>query len=79
MNYQFPPDVDEKVREKMASGKYASEDELLRDALEALDVEDEEIKAIQASLTELEQGDPGVLLDEAFGVIRRKYGAHSDG
>lgn len=79
MNYQFPPDVDEKVREKMASGKYASEDELLRDALEALDVEDEEIKAIQASLTELEQGDPGVLLDEAFSVIRRKYGAHSDG
>lgn len=79
MSYQFPPDVDELVREKMASGKYVSEDELLRDALAALGAEDAELKAIQASLTELEQGDPGVPLDEAFDQIRRKHGVQSDG
>ena len=33
MAYQFPPDVEQLVREQMAHGGYASEDDLLRDAL----------------------------------------------
>lgn len=36
MPYQFPPDVQQLVRDQMAAGGYASEDELLRDALKAL-------------------------------------------
>ncbi len=36
MAYQFPPDVEKLVREHMAAGGYASEDEVLRDALQAL-------------------------------------------
>lgn len=36
MVYHFPPDVEKLVREQMAIRGYASEDELLRDALEVL-------------------------------------------
>jgi Arc/MetJ-type ribon-helix-helix transcriptional regulator len=34
--YEFPPDVEKLVREHMAAGGYASEDEVLRDALQVL-------------------------------------------
>jgi Arc/MetJ-type ribon-helix-helix transcriptional regulator len=37
MGYQFPPDVEKLLREQMATGEYRSEDDLLRDALKALD------------------------------------------
>ncbi len=36
MPYSFPPDVNELVCAYMSSGKYASEDELLRAALQAM-------------------------------------------
>jgi Arc/MetJ-type ribon-helix-helix transcriptional regulator len=36
MAYQFPPDVEELVKKQMVSGAYSSEDDLLRDALRAL-------------------------------------------
>jgi Arc/MetJ-type ribon-helix-helix transcriptional regulator len=37
MAYAFPPDLDRLVSEKMATGLYASQEELLVDALHALD------------------------------------------
>ena len=36
MPYAFPPELQALVGEQMASGKYASEDELLQSALHAL-------------------------------------------
>jgi Arc/MetJ-type ribon-helix-helix transcriptional regulator len=36
MAYQFPPDVEKLIRDHMATGGYASEDEVLRDALQTL-------------------------------------------
>lgn len=36
MAYQFPPDVEKMVREQMTARGYASEDDVLRDALDAL-------------------------------------------
>jgi Arc/MetJ-type ribon-helix-helix transcriptional regulator len=36
MSYRFPPDVARLVQDHLASGDYASEDEVLRDALQAL-------------------------------------------
>ena len=46
MTYAFPPDLRELVGEQMASGKYASEDELLRHALRALSEEEEDLAAV---------------------------------
>lgn len=37
MAYQFPPDVERLVRDHMSQGGYSSEDEVLRDALRALE------------------------------------------
>ncbi len=37
MNYQFPPDIEERVKARMSDGRYQSEDDILRDAMDALD------------------------------------------
>jgi Arc/MetJ-type ribon-helix-helix transcriptional regulator len=37
MAYQFPPDVEKLIKRHIESGAYSSEDEVLRDAMGALD------------------------------------------
>jgi len=78
MTYQFPPDVDEFVQKQLATGEYVSEDEILRDALRALDAERQEWAAIQEGLATLELGHEGVSLQEAFDAIRAKYHVPAD-
>jgi hypothetical protein len=63
----------------MASGKYSSEDELLCTALGLLDAEDEELRAIQDSLDDLDRGDEGIPLDEAFANLRARYDIEKNG
>jgi hypothetical protein len=58
----------------MASGKYASEDELLQSALHALAQEDQDLDAVRESLAEWRAGDPGVPLDDALDAIRGRHG-----
>jgi putative addiction module CopG family antidote len=76
MPYPFPPDLQTLAGEQMASGKYASEDELLRSALRALTEEEDEqdLDAVRESLAEWRAGDPGVLLEDAFDAIRGRHG-----
>ena len=73
MGYSFPPDVKRLVETRMASGKYASEDDVLRDALDALSAESAELDAIQAAIAEWQAGDAGVPLAEAFDAVRRRH------
>ncbi len=42
MTYQFPADVEQLIKQRMALGVYASEDEVLRDALGALEQREQE-------------------------------------
>jgi Arc/MetJ-type ribon-helix-helix transcriptional regulator len=42
MTYQFPSDVEQLIKQRMALGIYASEDEVLRDALGALEQREQE-------------------------------------
>ncbi len=72
MPYLFPPDVNALVCAHMSSGKYASEDELLRAALEALAEEGEDLAAVRESLDDWRAGDPGVPLESAFASIRSR-------
>ena len=74
MSYPFPPDLQTLVGERMASGKYASEDELLRCALSALAEEENDLDAVRESLDEWRAGDPGVPLEDAFDAIRGRHG-----
>ena len=78
MAFPFPPDLRQFVRDQMASGKYASEEELLRDAFSALAEEREDLAAVRDAVAQWQAGDPGVDLDEAVQTIRRKHGIPSD-
>ena len=73
MHYQFPPDVERLIRDRMASGKYATEDELLREALLALTEEEEDLDAIREAIAEMDSGDNGVPLDEVVHRIRSDH------
>jgi Arc/MetJ-type ribon-helix-helix transcriptional regulator len=74
MAYEFPPDVRRLIGQRMASGHYASEDELLREALHALGDDDADLEAIREAVSDMDAGDEGIPLDEAFANIRRKHG-----
>ncbi|MFH1269014.1 MAG: type II toxin-antitoxin system ParD family antitoxin [Planctomycetota bacterium] len=78
MAFPFPPDLQQFVRDQMASGKYASEEELLRDAFLALAEEEEDVAAVREAVAQWQAGDPGIPLDEAVQTIRRKHGIPSD-
>lgn len=71
MHYPFPPDLQKLVDARLATGSYASEDEVLRDALRALTEEDEDLAAVREAIAEWRAGDPGMPLNEAFDEIRR--------
>jgi Arc/MetJ-type ribon-helix-helix transcriptional regulator len=42
MHYQFPPDLEQRVKARLTEGCYGSADDLLRDAMNALDALDRE-------------------------------------
>ena len=78
MAFPFPPDLRQFVRDRMASGKYASEEELLRDAFLALAEEEEDVAAVREAVAQWQAGDPGIPLDDAVETVRRKHGIPSD-
>ena len=73
MSHQFPPDVEQRIRQQMTEGNYESEDELFRAALDALATRNEDLAAIQAGVADMEAGRMRPLTDAADD-IRTKYG-----
>ncbi len=73
MGYPFPPDIQQAVGARMASGQYPSEDDLLREALRALEEQDEDLAAVNEAVAEWRAGDGGVPLDDAFTSLRKKH------
>lgn len=69
MSIVVPQDVEEFVAHQIAAGRYESEDDVLRSAMQALAELDDDLLAIQDSLAEWRSGDAGVPLDEAIGQI----------
>ena len=74
MSYLFPLDVQKFVAARLATGQYASEDEVLREAFRALKDEDADLAAVREALAEWRAGDSGTPLAEAFDEIRRAGG-----
>ena len=72
-NYQFPSQISDLLQRHLSSAQYRDEDEVLLAALHSLTTEEQEWQAVNAALTTLEQGAPGVSLDEAFAVVRRRH------
>lgn len=78
MPYELPSDVQQMVADRMAAGSYASEDDVLRQALQALEHEECHLRLIQEAIDDWKAGDEGVPLAEAFDAIRTKYGIAGD-
>lgn len=73
MSYRLSPALEQLVQERMASGRYESEEDLLRDALRALDEQDGDLAAIQEAIDGLEAGDEGIPAEVVFEELRAKY------
>lgn len=56
MSYALPPDAHAQIRQYVATGRYASEDEVLRAAMRALAFRDEELAAIQEGVNDMAAG-----------------------
>ena len=73
MAYEFPPDVQDQLRQCMATGHYATEDDALREALRALKLQAEDVAAVKQAITDMEAGDRGKPFDEFVEEFRRKH------
>ncbi|MEX0977970.1 MAG: type II toxin-antitoxin system ParD family antitoxin [Pirellulales bacterium] len=73
MSYRVPPDVEQLVSEQMRQGSYASEDDVLRDALNALAERNADLAAIRAGTEDMEAGRTKPLRD-VDAEIRRNLG-----
>ena len=78
MANQFPPDLEEQLKERMASGQYASEDDVLREALRALKRQDEDVAALKEAIADMEAGDRGRSFDEFVDDFRKKHNIPQD-
>ena len=79
MPFSFPPDLNALVEEHMASGKYVSEEDLLRSALRALADEEADVSSVREAIADWRSGDPGIPLDAAVEVIRAKHHSGNQG
>lgn len=73
MSYQFPADIESLVQQQLATGHFSSPDDVLRAALQQLQLQDEDVKAIQQSIDRLDDSDEGVAVQDAFQQLRQKY------
>jgi len=78
VQHQFSPDVEDRIHAKMASGRYTSEDDLFRTALDTLDSVETEAQGLQAAIDAVKCGDAPVPLEDAFGALRQKYDLPTD-
>ncbi|MEX2306397.1 MAG: hypothetical protein WD738_02325 [Pirellulales bacterium] len=73
MSYAFPPEIRELINQNMATGMYASEEDVLQAALHALSDYHATIADIRQGMIDYEQG-RGEALSQAMADIRRQLG-----
>ena len=56
MTYQLPPDVESRIQQRVMNVVGTNEDDILRQALDALDWLDQEAIAIQEGIDDMETG-----------------------
>jgi Arc/MetJ-type ribon-helix-helix transcriptional regulator len=78
MAYEFPPDVRDQLRQRMATGQYATEDDVLRDAFRALKLQNEDVAAVRQAIADMEAGDRGKPFDEFVEEFRKKHNIPQD-
>lgn len=73
MLYEFPQDIQERVEAQLSAGRYGSEDDVLRDAMAALEERSADLAAIEAGMRD-EQAGRVRPLAEVDDAMRAKYG-----
>ena len=73
MSYAFPPEIDRLMRERLASGLYGSEDEVLLDAMQALTERDATVAAVLEGVADMEAGRVHSL-EEVDADMRQRHG-----
>jgi putative addiction module CopG family antidote len=74
MPTQLPPDVQQNVTAWVATGRYASEEDVLRDALRALAEEQYDLDAVCQAIEEVDAGDAGIPVRQVFEELRNRHG-----
>ena len=74
MSYDFPPSIQHLIRQHLSSGEYATEDEVLLDALRSLSEQKADLTAVKDAIADMEAGDPGEPIDQIAKQIRAKHG-----
>lgn len=70
--HEFSPSVAQLLRRHLDSGHYASEEDVLLAALNALETESRDQTAIEQALATLDAGDEGISLRDAFDEVRKR-------
>jgi Arc/MetJ-type ribon-helix-helix transcriptional regulator len=73
MPYQFSADIESLVQQQLATGHFATPDDVLRAALTNLQLEENEASAIQQSIDRLDGGGEGSAVADAFQQLRAKF------
>jgi Arc/MetJ-type ribon-helix-helix transcriptional regulator len=74
MAYAFPPEIKHLIDQNLATGFYASEDDVLQAALHSLSVYHATIEDIRQGMIDHEQGH-GESLSQAMADIRQQLGS----
>ncbi len=75
---KIPDDVQAAIDAKVASGQYADEETVLREALTSLDEFDEDVAKLQIAIRDWHSGEAGIPIDQATGLIRGKVEGHDE-
>ncbi len=52
MQFRLPPDIEAQIKDRLATGHYANEEEVLREALRALKCQDNDVTAIRVAIAD---------------------------
>ncbi len=69
---KIPDDVQAEIDAKVASGQYADEESVLREAMASLKQFDENVADLQLAIDDWQAGDEGMPIDEAVELVRRR-------
>ena len=69
---KIPDDVQADIDARVASGQFADQESVLREAMASLREFDEDVAKVQVAIDDWQSGDQGIPLDEAVAIVRRK-------
>lgn len=72
MPYSFPPEIDRLLQDRLSSGLYSSEDEVLLEAMLALRDRDATVAAVREGIADMEAGRV-MTIEEADAEMRRRH------